>query len=450
MIDRRNRTRHILNAVAHRVLQSEGEVADTGVRTVDGREFCVGDEVVARRPARELHPPGAPRAYVRNGSRGRVVAVSQVAGESTLSVEFASLGCIEVPGWFVEAHADRRGRVAPGLDYAYALTSYAVQGATLPASTSAVTAGARRRELYVNLTRGRHDNHLFVAAPSDSLSGEGHLPRPPEDDVVAEVLAAVGRPDEDRSALEIDPHALAVAETRSGHTAAELRKLLEATHRQDERASAVLMRAEHVAVTAAARAALAEPPPWTAALLPDRPVVPWLAAHWDAALGAVAAYRARWEPTSLAGTSVHARVLGVPTSQTQATERSDALWRIGDVWAGVAGRLLAERARSNEELAPRVGTMSATPPPWMRQHLRELGAAGWFSTGAPTEALAHLYAAIAEFRERWGRETDDASRGLRSLLGDRPDEPLGRRQWDVLAGRVSELTRERTARARVR
>src|SRR5690606_20531595 len=189
MIDRRNRTRRILNAVAHRVLQAEGDVGNTGLRTSDGREFCVGDEVVVRRPARGLHPTGAPRSYVRNGSRGRVVTVDN----DSVTVDFDVLGRVDIPRWFVEEHADRRGRSGVGLDYGYALTSYAVQGATLPASTSAVTAGARRRELYVNLTRGRHDNHLFVAAPSDSLSGEGHLPRPPEDDVVTEVLAAVGR-----------------------------------------------------------------------------------------------------------------------------------------------------------------------------------------------------------------------------------------------------------------
>src|SRR5690606_18207442 len=148
--------------------------------------------------------------------------------------------------------------------------------------------------LYVNLTRGRHDNHLFVAAPSDSLSGEGHLPRPPEDDVVAEVLAAVGRPDEDRSALETDPLALAVADLRADRTPAELRALREAIHAEDRDALAVARRAEQIAANAAARAAVAEPPTWVHALLPKRPEVPWLAARWDTAVGSVAAYRARW------------------------------------------------------------------------------------------------------------------------------------------------------------
>lgn len=452
MIDRRNRTRRILNAVAHRVLQAEGDVAPAGLRTSDGREFCVGDEVVARRPARDLHPDGDRRAYVRNGSRGRVVAVSGKGTAMTLRVEFDSLGTIDVPQRFVEPHADRRGRVSPGIDYGYALTSYAVQGATLPASSSAVTAGARRRELYVNLTRGRHDNHLYVAAPSDTLAGEGHLPRPPEDDVIAEVLAAVGRPDEDRSALEIDPLALAVAEYRAGHTPADLRRHRDAVDIRDKHQLAVITRAEQVAANAAARAALAEPPPWTAAVLPPRPDVPWLAARWDDAVGTVAAYRARWEPTPIPGGSPAGRVLGSPGCEQQAQERADALWRIGDVWSGLAARLLGAHVRGDDTLTAEQRALLLSPPSWVRRHLREVGAAGGFASGIPTLMLARLYGDVAEFRTRYGRELDgDEARGLRSLLGDRPGDPLGRRQWDVLADRATRVGEARhMARARVR
>ena len=449
MIDRRNRTRRILNAVAHRVLQSEGDVEGTGLWTSDGREFCVGDEVVARRPARDLHPPGDSRAYVRNGSRGRVVAV----GEDSLTVDFEVLGRIDIPRWFVEEQADRRGRSGVGLDYGYALTSYAVQGATLPTSTSAVTAGARRRELYVNLTRGRHDNHLFIAAASDSLSGEGHLPRPPEDDVIAEVLAAVGRPDEDRSALEIDPMAQAVAELRVGRTAAEVRRLDDAIDKGDRRAHGVARRAQQVTANAAARAAVAEPPPWVSALLPFRPKVPWLAARWDAAVGAVAAYRARWEPAPVPGGSITGRLLGSPGCDAQAAERSEALWLVGDVWAGVAARALRDHARGDDTLTSEHRALLCAPPPWLRQHLREVGAAGGFAAGVPVRTLVRLYVEVAAFRCRTGAEVDDQTpqRGLRSLLGARPDDPLGRRQWDVLAHRATEAaTHAQPSRARVR
>jgi hypothetical protein len=434
-------------AVAHRVLQAEGDVARDGLRTNDGREFCVGDEVVARRPARDLHAQGAPRDYVRNGSRGRVVAVT----ESGLTVEFETLGRIDIPRSFIEDHPDRRGRSAPGLDYGYALTSYAVQGATLPASSSAVTAGARRRELYVNLTRGRHDNHLFIASPSDTLGGEGHLPRPPEDDVVAEVLAAVGRPDEDRSALEIDPLALDVAEVRAGRTAAELRALLDAADGKDKHALAVARRAGQVAANAAARAAVAEPPAWVHAVLPARPDVPWLAARWDAAVGAVAAYRARWEPAPIPGGSITGRLLGSPGSEAQGAERSEALWLVGDVWAGVAQRMLADHARTTETLSPEQRSLLLSPPPWLRRHLRELGAAGALADGVPVTSLTALYVDVAAYRSRWRSDAaGDEERDIRSLLGERPDEPLAQRQWEVLAHRTTEVGRGRAARARAR
>ena len=434
------------------MLQSEGDVAAAGLVLGDGREFCVGDEVVARRPARELHPAGSPQSYVRNGSRGTVVAVDASVG--SLTVDFESLGRIEVPGSYVEAHPDRHGRVAPGLDYGYALTSYAVQGATLPASSSAVTAGARRRELYVNLTRGRRDNHLFVAAPSDTLGGEGHLPRPPEDDVIAEVLAAVGRPDEDRSALEVDAAALDVGVARAGRTCAELRMLRNEADPEDARMLAVLGRAEQIAANAAARIAVAEPPAWVAGLLPRRPSVPWLAARWEEAVGAVGAYRSRWEPVPLpGGGSTAARVLGSPGCEEQAAERSEALGLVGEVWAGVAARELAAHARTTGEVPAEHQALLASPPDWMHRHLSELGAAGALVGGTPVRALAHLYVDVAAFRSRHRRAPDKEppERGLRALLGERPEDPLGRRQWDQLAqraGRVHQLRADARARAR--
>lgn len=441
MIDRRNKTRRILNAVAHRVLQSEGEVAVSGLTTNDGREFCVGDEVVARMPGRDLHRPGDRSAYVRNGSRGRVVH----ADDQGLTVDFEDLGQIDVPRSFVEEHDRPRGRPGVGLDYGYALTSYAVQGATLPASSSSVTAGARRRELYVNLTRGRRDNHLFIAAPSDMLGGEGHLPRPPEDDVIAEVLAAVGRPDEDLSALEVDPLALAVADARAGRTVAELRE--ERTRlaaEDDEPAAPIVSRAEQIASNAAARATVAEPPPWVATLLPPRPDVPWLAARWDAAVGGIGAYRARWEPAPIPGGTASGRVLGSPGSDEQRDERARVIDLVGDVWAGVVGKELAASAREDPSLTPEHRSLLIGPPPWLQRHLSELGASGGFIGGIRAQALANFYVDAAAMRERNGL-TDDSpvGRGARALLGNRPEDALGRRQWFLLADGAARLRQPR-------
>lgn len=50
------------------------------------------------------------------------------------------------------------------------------------------------------------------------------------------------------------------------------------------------------------------------------------------------------------------------------------------------------------------------------------------------------YGDIAEFQARYGHDVDDGpQRGLRSLLGTRPDDPLGRRLWDVLAHQAAEV-----------
>jgi conjugative relaxase-like TrwC/TraI family protein len=323
MVDRRNKTRLVLNHLAHRVLQQQGHVAGTGVVAADGREFCMGDEVIARRPARDLHPPGAQAAYVRNGSRGVVVAVrlGDNRSDDELDVDFEHAGVVTVPRAFFDAHPDRRGRVDVGLDHAYAITSYAVQGATFATSTSAITAGGRRRELYVNLTRGRSGNHLYAVAGSDPLRGEGHLPRPPRPDPVHEIIEVTSRPDVERPALEIDPDALAVARARSGCTLAELRRMIDGAQEVcDDRRLRILRRAEAAIADAVRRVAVGTPPPDIARRVPPRPIAPWLAEQYDAAVGAVAVYRQRYAP-DLRPTSAFAWAVGSrPIDNAQAAE----------------------------------------------------------------------------------------------------------------------------------
>ncbi|HNA37467.1 MAG TPA: hypothetical protein PLZ72_14045, partial [Microthrixaceae bacterium] len=77
-----------------------------------------------------------------------------------------------------------------GIDHAYALTSYAVQGSTRSVSTSRVDATATRAETYVDITRGRNANHLYLTAANDPLDGEAlpRIPAPPADIAVADRL----------------------------------------------------------------------------------------------------------------------------------------------------------------------------------------------------------------------------------------------------------------------
>jgi hypothetical protein len=143
------------------------------------RSFAVGDRITARAPNRDLHVDGDRHAYVRNGALGTIVAVHHDRRDSendTLTVDFDGIGHIDIPRTFFDLHRTPAGRPEVGIDHAYALTSYAVQGSTRDVSTSRVDATATRAETYVDITRGRHANHLYLTATADPLDGEA-LPR---------------------------------------------------------------------------------------------------------------------------------------------------------------------------------------------------------------------------------------------------------------------------------
>ena len=137
----------------------------------DGRRLAVGDEVIARHGDRSVHPAGNPTAWMRNGTTGRIVAVhpGSTAGDDRITIDTA--GGTIVCG---RAVFDRR---RGGIDLGYAVTSYAVQGSTRDASTSAITATTARSELYVDITRGRDSNQLYATRTADTTDAEAHLPQ---------------------------------------------------------------------------------------------------------------------------------------------------------------------------------------------------------------------------------------------------------------------------------
>ncbi|QYG95782.1 relaxase domain-containing protein (plasmid) [Iamia sp. SCSIO 61187] len=180
MVDRRNATRRQLNRLAHHLLRAHGQVAVDEVPASDDRRFSIGDRVTARAPDRSLHVPGDRRAYVRNGALGTITATRHSPtdpGGDTLTVAFDGIGTVDVPRRFFDHH-DRDGRVEVGLDHAYALTSYAVQSSTHAVSTSRIDPTATRAETYVDITRGRSANHLYLTAAANQLDEEA-LPRAP-------------------------------------------------------------------------------------------------------------------------------------------------------------------------------------------------------------------------------------------------------------------------------
>jgi ATP-dependent exoDNAse (exonuclease V) alpha subunit len=208
LVERSNHRRRQLNRLAHCLLQIHGEIGTEELRASGGRCFSVGDEVIARLSSRDLHPPGIGRAYVRNGARGVIVAIERGADakDDLMTVQFEG-GAVRIPRSFFDAHRGRRRRLEVGIDHAYAVTSYAVQGATFQVSTSRIDERSSRSETYVDITRGRHENHLYATRAADPLDGE-RLPRAPEPPLEVTVAIRLKASAGEVTAWELDPHAL--------------------------------------------------------------------------------------------------------------------------------------------------------------------------------------------------------------------------------------------------
>ena len=212
MVDRRHHTRQTLNRLARQLLKSNGELGDTDIDSSRNRAFAVGDRVVSRMAARHLHVADEPRRYVRNGATGLVVEAvhGSVPAGDRLRIDFEGIGVVDIPRQFFDEHEGPGGRQDVGIDHAYAVTSYAVQGATFESSTSRIDEHASRAEAYVDLTRGRNANHLFLTRGPEPLDGE-HLPKVPPPPLAQAVADRLKRSGPERPAIELDPIAATIA-----------------------------------------------------------------------------------------------------------------------------------------------------------------------------------------------------------------------------------------------
>jgi hypothetical protein len=341
MVHGRNRQRHLLNRLAQKILAADGAVDMTqAVTTSDGRRLAVGDDVIARHGDRRLHPPQQPSSWMRNGTTGRILAIQpgRVANDDRIVIQTAD-GLVDCPRRFFDR---RRG----GIDLAYAVTSYAVQGSTRSASTSAVTATTTRSELYVDITRGRDSNQLYASRPVVDGDNEHHLPTI-EVDTIATLRQRLAR-GTGRTALGTDPTALDVATTRARRT---LRSLLAASRRGGQRPA--LEGAVKRTIDAIRRQARSAPPPGIGILLPPRPACPHLAKRWDTAVGEVAVHQATSEPLRRNPPSTARaieRLLGPQPDDDDGRERWDRLaGRLARLAAEITIRTLNDRA---SHLAP--------------------------------------------------------------------------------------------------
>ena len=180
MIAGPNSTRRALNDRARVLLKAAGELTGEPLR-VSGREFMVGDVVVARRNDRTL--TDAERGdFVKNGSAGTVTAVHYDRREVT--VAFDAEGVIRLP------HAYLAGG---HLEHGYARTTYGVQGHTHTVARYHPTDASSFEEGYVAVTRGRDGARLYVVDGTIAVEQEEHDVRNLQRHGLDDITDAFGR-----------------------------------------------------------------------------------------------------------------------------------------------------------------------------------------------------------------------------------------------------------------
>jgi hypothetical protein len=282
------------------------------------------------------------------------------------------------------------------------VTSYAVQGATYGSSTSRIDERASRAEAYVDLTRGRDANHLFVTRAADPLDGE-RLPKVPPPPIAESVARRLGESGPERAAVELDP------------TAAQL------ASRSDSSIAAATTAGRHRALRGerASRLARYDPPADLVMRLPERPGVPHLARRWDETVAAIVNYRARWNTAPTDGPFGWA--LGTPPGQREAgAHRNEVIDQI--VRLVVLTTTEDLRRHGSEQL-----------PAWACRHLAEEAEVGRCS-GDPG-CQARLYERISDYRRTHGFDDDaGAEEGELpvALLGPRPPSPAEATEYDLL------------------
>jgi ATP-dependent exoDNAse (exonuclease V) alpha subunit len=154
MIARDNGTREQLNAAARVRLKQTHRLPITGV-VIGGREFTLGDRVIARRNDRRLD--------VDNGTVATVVAADPINQRVTVSTDSGEVR--ELGADYVAAH----------LEHAYALTAHGTQGTTVTwAGVIGHPHEFTREWAYTALSRAREQTTLHVIAQPGR-----HGPRPP-------------------------------------------------------------------------------------------------------------------------------------------------------------------------------------------------------------------------------------------------------------------------------
>jgi len=295
----------LLNAAARRRLALDGTLTGPEL-VVAGRRFAVGDEVVTLTQAgHSLVPQGAARdRYVRTGSVGHVTQAHldpEHPERQWLRAHFGGRGEVKV-GWGYLNHEFDDGRTG-GLAHAYAITADRSQGSTMHAARTVATDTTSRRAFYVMVSRGEREVCAYLICDRDlAVRGDDEQWLPVLNylgGALRTVVDKLERSRAERLASDVDPVAWAAQQLRQGRDLAQIAGI--ARHAEtDPQARAggvsliVARRAELAEQSAVTAAAVASAPPEVTARLGGRPGGGKHRRSWDAAVAAVAGYRARW------------------------------------------------------------------------------------------------------------------------------------------------------------
>ena len=186
-----------LNRRAHELMRAEGRLGDGSLR-VGGLEFAPGDEILTLK--------NAPKLGVINGSRGVVADVDSQRG--AVSVTLADGTIVTLPVEYLEAG---------DLTHAYAITGHKAQGMTAGRAFVLGDETLYKEWAYVAMSRGKHENHLYVVAAPDPEREEVGGQVETVKDPIAELTRAVGRSRAKELAIDVTEDLPA----RSGPAAAD-------------------------------------------------------------------------------------------------------------------------------------------------------------------------------------------------------------------------------------
>jgi len=418
MVHGRNRQRRVLNTLAQLLLIADGTVNASQCAVLgDGRRLCVGDQVVARHGDRKIHPIGNRNGWMRNGTTGPVADVrTDPTAPDGDEIDVATSDGI------ITCDRATFDRPDGGIDLAYAVTSYAVQGATNDVSTSAITASTSRSELYVDITRGRHENQLYGTRPvaSDDDS-EQHLPRV-ESELDSVLRARLARSNA-RTALSTAPAARQVARLARGRSLAGL----VAARRRGNDGPDLAQAIEH-AEAAVRRVAEHEPPSSIRKLLPDRPTCPHLAAVWLTTVADLAVFIATEDPRTRPDQTGLRGVIGSRSDATDADLWDDTATSLRTTATDIVCRQLTDHHGPSN-----VSTIVRRRPEWLTEHLGSLADAG-----ALVSVDAGRLGALVQEVHDWRIEHDLIDQtDPTTPLGPTPSDPLQRARHTQLSRRLA-------------